>query len=401
MTELFADADRVPRRISLVRLSSDIARTLAGIGRVTVEGEVHDPRTRPGGPVFFTLRDRAAQLRVFCPARRVPHCRTVAGERVAVTGTVQFNNQRGLLQLVADEVVPVGAGAVAAAIEEARARLLADGLIGRAPRPLPRLPARIGVVCGADAAVRADIESVVAARFPGYPVEFVEVAVSGAGAAESITGAVRVLDGRADIDVIVLARGGGDETELLPFSDESLCRAVAGSRTPVVSSIGHERDRPLCDDVADLRCATPSLAAQAVVPSRLALDLELERLLDGARSLLVGAHQRATARMAAIDLPRSLAAGALRAQTRLDMVRARLQAAHPQRLVTRALERLSADRRELDALSPARVLERGYAVVRAADGAVVRRADQVAIGDALELTLAAGRLDARVEGAQA
>jgi exodeoxyribonuclease VII large subunit len=105
--------------------------------------------------------------------------------------------------------------------------------------------------------------------------------------------------------------------------------------------------------------------------------------------------------MAAIDLPRSLAAGALRAQTRLDMVRARLQAAHPQRLVTRALERLSADRRELDALSPARVLERGYAVVRAADGAVVRRADQVAIGDALELTLAAGRLDARVEGAQA
>jgi exodeoxyribonuclease VII large subunit len=397
MSELFAGPDRVPRRVSLVRLSSEIARALAGVGRVTVEGEVHDPRARPGGPVFFMLRDRAAQLRVFCPAARVRHCRTVSGERVAVTGLVQFNNQRGLLQLVADEVVPVGAGAVAAAIAETRARLLAAGLIGRPPRRLPRLPAAIGVVCGADAAVRADIESVVAARFPGYPVEFVEVMVSGPGAAESITGAITALGERPDIEVIVLARGGGDVTELLPFSDESLCRAVASSTTPVVSSIGHERDRPLCDDVADLRCATPSLAAQAVVPSRSELDVELERLLAAAVSALRAVHERASSRLAAIDLPQALGAGAIRAETRLDVARARLHAMHPRRLVTRSVERLAANRRELEALSPTRVLERGYAVVRGADGVVVRRATQVATGDALELTLAVGRVDTRVE----
>jgi exodeoxyribonuclease VII large subunit len=347
--------------------------------------------------VFFTLRDRAAQLRVFCPATRVRHCRTVSGERVAVTGTVQFNNQRGSLQLVAEEVVPVGAGAVAAAIAEARARLVADGLIGRRPRPLPRLPATIGVVCGADAAVRADIESVVAVRFPGYPVVWVEVLVSGPGAAESITDAITMLDARSDIEVIVLARGGGDVTELLPFSDESLCRAVAGSSTPVVSSIGHERDRPLCDDVADLRCATPSLAAQAVVPSRSELDAELGHLVAAARDALISVHRRAAHRFEAIDLSRAMNAGAIRAETRLDVARARMQAAHPLRLMARSAERLAANRRELEALSPTRVLERGYAVARNADGVVVRLAEQVAAGDALDLTLAVGRVSTRVE----
>jgi exodeoxyribonuclease VII large subunit len=395
--ELFRGSERVPRRVSLVRLSGEIARALAGVGRVTVEGEVHDPRARPGGPVFFVLRDRAAQLRVFCPANRVRYCRTVTGERVAVTGTVQFNNQRGSLHLVAEEVVPVGAGAVAAAVAEARARLVADGLIGRPPGPLPRLPAAIGVVCGADAAVRADIESVVDVRFPGYPVVFVEVLVSGPGAAESITNAVLALDAREDVDVIVLARGGGDVTDLLPFSDESLCRAIAGARTPVVSSIGHERDRPLCDDVAALRCATPSLAAQAVVPSRSELEAELARLLAEARGALVAVQQRTQQRLAAIDLRQALAAAAVRAQTRLDVARVRMQAAHPSRLLTRAFDRLDANRRELEALSPARVLERGYAVVRTADGVVVRRADQVAVGDALGLTLAAGHVSTRVE----
>ena len=396
-TELFPDADRPPRQMSLVRLSGEIARSLAQLGRVTVEGEVHDPRVRPGGLVFFTLRDRAAQLSVVCPATRARYCRTVAGERVAVTGSVQFNNQRGSVQLVAEEVVPVGAGAVAAATAETRARLLTEGLLGRPRRPLPRLPATIGVVCGADAAVRADVESVVEARFPGYPVEFVEVTVSGPGAAEAVTGALGALDARDDVEVIVLARGGGNAAELLPFSDESLCRAVAASRTPVVSSIGHERDRPLCDELADLRCATPSLAAQAVVPSRFELESELARLRAAGRAALVAAHERATHRLARVDLRQALTAGAGRAEARLDVARARLRAAHPRARLAGAAERLAALRRELDALSPARVLERGYAIVRTADGTVVRRASQVATGDPLTVGLAHGRLGTRVE----
>jgi len=396
-TELFPDADRAPRQLSLVRLSGEIARSLAQLGRVTVEGEVHDPRARPGGLVFFTLRDRAAQLAVVCPATRARYCRTVAGERVAVTGSVQFNNQRGSVQLVAEEVVPVGEGAVAAATAETRSRLLAEGLLDRPRRALPRLPATIGVVCGADAAVRADIESVVDARFPGYPVEFVEVTVSGPGAAEAITGALGALDARDDVEVIVLARGGGNAAELLPFSDESLCRAVAASRTPVVSSIGHERDRPLCDELADLRFPTPSLAAQAVVPSRSELESELARLRAEGRAAVIAAHERATHRLARVDLRQALTAGAGRAEARLDVALARLRATHPRVRLAGASDRLAALRRELDALSPVRVLERGYAVVRTADGTVVRRASQVSTGDALTVGLAHGRLGTRVE----
>jgi exodeoxyribonuclease VII large subunit len=262
---------------------------------------------------------------------------------------------------------------------------------------LPRLPAAIGVVCGADAAVRADIESVVEARFPGYPVVFVEVAVSGPGAVEALVGGLTALDARDDIEVIVLARGGGSATELLPFSDEALCRAIAAARTPVVSSIGHERDRPLCDELADLRCATPSLAAQAVVPSRHELETDLARLRADARAAAAAVYERAAGRLARVDLRQSLATAAARAESRLDLARARLQAVHPRARIEGSTERLAALRRELDALDPRRVLERGYAVVSAADGTVVRRAGQVAPGDMLDVALAVGRLSSRVE----
>ena len=185
------------RRVSLVRLSAEIARSLADLGRIAVEGEVHKPSRGASGRIWFTLRDRTSQLRVTCPSSRAARCRAVAGERVCVTGSLAYVNDRGELQLVAEEVTPVGAGAIAAAIADARARLRADGLLERQRRPMPRLPTLVGVVCGSDAAVRADIESVVAARFPGYPVEFVEVNVSGPGAAEAVLGAVQRLDRRA------------------------------------------------------------------------------------------------------------------------------------------------------------------------------------------------------------
>ncbi|HZD65237.1 MAG TPA: exodeoxyribonuclease VII large subunit, partial [Acidimicrobiales bacterium] len=164
--------EAVVRRLSLVRLTSEIARSVAQVGRVATEGEVVRPSVRPSGRIWFTLRDRAVQLTVVCPPARARRCRVVHGERVGVTGTLSWSADRGDLRLVADEVVPVGEGAIVAALAETRARLAADGLLDRPRRPLPVLPAAIGVVCGADAAVRADIESVVAVRYPGYPVVF-------------------------------------------------------------------------------------------------------------------------------------------------------------------------------------------------------------------------------------
>ena len=432
-----ADAGR-HRTVTLVRLAAEIARSIASVGRISVEGEVHRPSRTGSGRVYFTLRDRAAQVTVMCPRAKVARCRTVAGERVCVSGLLTWVNERGELQLVAEEVTPVGAGAVAAMVAESRRRLAADGLLERPRRPLPRLPELIGVVCGADAAVRKDIESVVTARFPGYPVDFAETVLSGPGAAVSILSAVESLVQRPGMAVIILARGGGDPTQLLPFSDEDLCRAIAACPVPVVSAIGHEGDRPLCDEVADLRFGTPSLAAAAVVPDHAGLARELVELRargrparsDGSRRSPPDDWQPSTrARRPGPVSP--WPSGRLgHAADQLPFVHPRRQLAESRRRlvaldwrgpsgrrvetagrrfrdvewraplgarVASATERIAADRRHLSALSPSRVLERGYAVVRRPDGRIVRGAHEVAPGQAVDVQLAAGRLTARVE----
>ena len=403
------------RRLSLVRLSAEIAGATAQIGMVAVDGEV--VRAVRRGRIYFTLRDRAAEIGVMCLPARASRCRVVDGERVTVTGRLQWDNSRGQLRLVAEEVVPVGAGAIAAMLAEVRERLEADGLVARPRLPLPRLPRLVGVICGTEAAVRADFESVVAARFPGYPVEFCEVTVAGPGAADAILAALRRLDGRADVDVIVLARGGGDATQLLPWSDETLCRAIAASRTPVVSAIGHHGDRPLCDDVADVRCGTPSIAAAEVIPDRDRLRAELDELRAAAIGVVWEHAQRAAARLQAAAPAGALRMGLSTAAARLDRCAVRLDLVAPGPRLTRAQDHLGrldpagplvartaaagrvlrAERSRLDALNPARVLERGYAVVRQADGQVVRSPDQVADADLLDVSLAGGELRVRVE----
>jgi exodeoxyribonuclease VII large subunit len=394
-TPLF-DAPAEPRRVSLVRLSAELGRAAAAVGRIAVEGEVVKPSQHPGG-VYFSLRDRAAQVSVRCPSARLARCHVMAGERVVVTGSLSWLTDRGQLQLMAEEVAPVGAGAIAALIEEVRGRLTAEGLLDRPRRRIPRLPQAVGVVCGADAAVRADIESVVAERFPGYPMLFVETNVSGPGAAEAVAGALEVLDARPEVEVVVLARGGGDAAQLLPFSDEVLCRAVAACGTPVVSAIGHQGDRPLCDEVADLRCGTPSLAAAAVVPSRAELEAELDGLLARAAEAVGASSARAGERLARIEPAGALRAGLDTARARCGHAAGRLALVHPARRMPSAAERLGAARRHADALSPVRVLERGYAVVRDADGRVVRDPTRVYRGDAVDVQVARGRFTARVE----
>ncbi|HEX2064814.1 MAG TPA: exodeoxyribonuclease VII large subunit [Acidimicrobiales bacterium] len=256
-----------------------------------------------------------------------------------------------------------------------------------------------------------------AARFPGYPVRYVSTNVSGPGAADAVIEALRVLDARPEIEVIVLARGGGDAAQLLPFSDEALCRAVCESRTPVVSAIGHDGDRPLCDEVADLRCGTPSLAASAVVPNRAELERELTLLMARARATAEHRAEVAGARLRAVDRHGALRSGLDVAAARLRQAAARRRLVHPGRAVAAASdrlarvdwrapvhrrtaqerERLAARARHLEALSPARVLERGYAVVRRADGSVLRRSSDASAGDAIQVQLAWGRLGARVE----
>ena len=414
--QLWDEGNGAVRRLTLVRLSSEIARSLSNVGRVAVEGEVVHPKQHPGG-VYFSLRDRAVQISVRCPASRLGRCRAVAGERVLVTASLSWSPDRGHLQLVAEEVLPVGEGAIAAAINERRARLAADGLLDRPRRRVPRLPAMIGVVCGSEAAVRDDVDSVVAHRFPGYPMAYAVTNVAGPGAAEAVTEALRHLDARPEVEVIVLARGGGDAAQLLPFSDETLCRAICEAATPVVSAIGHHGDSPLCDEVADLRFATPSLAAAAVVPSRDELHAEVDRMRDQVRAVVERRVGSAVDRLASVVPEDALRTGFQVAVGRLREASNRLRLVQPARSIATAAarlerldwreplarrvrgeqERISALDRHLEALSPARVLERGYAVVRNAEGAVLRDAGQVRPGEAIDVRLAAGQLGARVE----
>ncbi|HLI00627.1 MAG TPA: exodeoxyribonuclease VII large subunit [Acidimicrobiales bacterium] len=406
-----------PRRVTLVKLSAELGRFAAATGLLAVEGEVHRPTLSKGGRVYFTLRDRAAQVTVTVPRSKMQRSRVVAGERVLVVGRLEWLSDRGQLQMVADEVSPVGAGAIAAMLAETRRRLGRDGLLDRPRRPLPLLPRRVGVVCGADAAVRRDIEAVVAQRFPGYPVHFEETTVSGPGAAVSILDGLSRVVRRPGVDVVIVARGGGDATSLLPWSDEEVCRAVAACPLPVVSAIGHEGDRPLCDEVADARCGTPSIAAGLVIPDRAVLTARLDAALEAAGARAGAVADRAGHVLAALAPARALDSGLLRAEGRLARAGQRLADAHPRRQLDAAERRLAAvdwrrpvtyqlgeaagrlraDARHLHALDPRRVLARGFAVVTGPDGRVVRRASDLGAGDVIGVELSAGRVAARVE----
>jgi exodeoxyribonuclease VII large subunit len=405
----------VALELSLFKLLTEVSRRLNDIGLVSVQGEVYRPRDDRGSNTYFTLRDRNAQVSVVVPASRRAFAHCKEGTRVAVTGFLQFRNEQGQLQLRASEVVPVGDGAVATLIAEIRERLRTDGLLDRTPRPLPILPAAIGVVCGKDAAVRRDIESVRAVRFPNYPVVFQETTVSGPGASESIMQAMNELCANSEIHVIVLARGGGDATQLLAFSDETLCRHIAACPVPVVSAIGHEEDRPLSDMVADQRAGTPSIAAALVVPhfgeltARLtgsrdsctrALDRRMDRCSNAMnsiewRSAIERRVGRSGAQLAAVDwthaLDRSLSNSSMRVATVSwrDRVPARA-AQHAQHLAGLA--------RQVELLAPQRILDRGYAVVRRASREVVRDAGSVALDESLVVTVATGTLQVRVVG---
>ncbi|HVT78587.1 MAG TPA: exodeoxyribonuclease VII large subunit [Acidimicrobiales bacterium] len=390
-----AGAGGEARRVSLVRLAGEISRGLSPIGRIAVDGEVHSAKAY-NARRYFTLRDRNARISVTVAARNVRHCKIQDGEAVRVVGTLNWDTTRGELRLDAQSVDPRGEGAVAAVIAEARERLEKEGVLNRARRPLPLLPRVVGVICGQEAAVRKDIESVISARFAGYPVVFRQSLVSGGAAPAALIDAVLDLDERDEVEVIVIARGGGDATELLPFSDEELCRTVASCATPTVSAIGHDGDRPLLDDVADHRCGTPSIAAALVIPSEADLRNELDSWLLRVTETAFAQLARAEARLDGEAPARALRAGLDGAALRLERAANRLDAAHPRSRVKAADAQLLGFTATLEALDPVRVLERGYAVVRDAAGTVVRDASQIASGDAVRVSLAHGSFAADV-----
>jgi len=380
-----------------------VADWLARLPTLWIEGEVTELRRHDRwASVFFTLKDPAEGdcVPALLPRRTFDALKLGLsdGERVHVYGRPELYAAKGEFRLRILSIERFGLGAHLAALERLKLALAADGLFDSArKRPLPRFPRRIGLVTGNDAAAKRDVLSTITARFPAAQILVSETLVQGPRAAAGIVEALAAIAAADDVDVIVLARGGGSFDDLLPFSDERVVRAVAACPVPVVSAVGHEQDIPLCDLAADVRASTPTMAGRLVVPDL----VELRRDLGRARGSLERCVRRAFERDREV-LRRahgSLERGARRAldrdASRLSLLRDRLRR-EPALLVERrrvGVERAGA---RLAALSPRATLERGYAIVRA-DAGIVRSADSLAAGERVEVELAAGGFGAVVE----
>ena len=322
------------------------------------------------------------------------------GSRVVVHGQFDFYAARGSLSFRVDQLHPVGLGELLARLERLRRLLAAEGLTAAArKKPLPFLPRAVGLITGRASAAESDVLANARARWPAVRFRIENTAVQGMTAVPQIIEALQRLDAAPGVDVIVLARGGGSVEDLLPFSDEALCRAVSQCRTPVVSAIGHEPDHPIVDDVADVRCSTPTDAGKRVVPDAAAENRAVEQLRARARRALTGWVDTETARLsrltAAAVLRDPLSPIGRRAE---EVGRARQRG---RAVVAATLDGLGRDlahrRSQLLALGPAATLARGYAVVQVGPH-ILRSVDQGPTGAELRIRVADGAILATSAG---
>lgn len=385
-------------------VSQKISSWIGKLGWVWMDGQVAQLSRRPGSAtVFLTLRDPSADLSVTVTANRdvldtgAPLLEE--GARVIVHAKPEWFAQRGTLSLRADTIRQVGLGELLARLEQLKKLLHAEGLFDpRRKRKPPFLPHRIGLVTARASAAERDVVTNARRRWPAVDFRVIPVTIQGPTAVPSIIGALQTLDADDSVDVIILARGGGSVEDLLPFSDEALCRAVFACRTPVISAIGHEPDTPLVDFVADLRASTPTDAAKRVVPD-LAEELKLIsqarlRVTNAVRHRIDREQQRldAVRSRPALARPHALVD---RLSDDLDQLKQRAHRAMAHR-VQRAESELEHTVARLRALSPAATLERGYAIVQRANGKVARDASKVKNGEEVRLRLAKGELKATV-----
>jgi exodeoxyribonuclease VII large subunit len=413
---------------------------------VRVVGEVSGLHRASSGHVYFTLKDEREDALVDCVMYRGATSRggsrLAEGERVVVEGRVTVYAPRGRLQLVLEAVLEAGRGELLEALERLKAKLQAEGLFERErKKPLPREPKRIAVLTSRDGAAIHDICRVAFSR-GAVSILLVPTPVQGQGAGERIARAVRWTDRLPGIDAIVVTRGGGSLEDLSAYNDEVLVRAIAEAKTPIVTAVGHEVDTSLCDLVADVRAATPSQAAELLVPDsrerlealehlgeRLARGMRhrltrnreqlvrLERRLGEPRRRLLEEAQRIDDALS--HLERAILRHLKRDRERLVADSRKLDAQHPRRVLGAAREQLApllprldaAMRRRiesskgelgsaaarLDAMSPLAVLARGYALATTREGRVLRRATELAVGDAFKVRLEEGSVSARVE----
>ena len=388
--------------LPLRRISQAVAEWIGRLGEVWIEGQVAQFTRRPGVNTYFlTLRDTDANISMAVTCHRSVLIEPLAeGARVVLRARPDFYAERGTLSLRATEIRQVGLGELLARIARLRQLLAAEGLFAAERKQrLPFLPRRIGLITGRASAAERDVVENVRRRLPGAMFVIENTATQGTNAVTEIVAALKRLDGQPEVDVIVIARGGGSVEDLLPFSNEALIRTVAACRTPVVSAIGHDVDQPLLDLVADVAASTPTDAAKLVVPD---LTEESMRLADARRRLRATIHRRLdTEAQLMAGLPQRLrrcvqtliadgesatARGRTLLRTRLDSLLHLAELENAQ-LLARVIS-----------LSPQAVLDRGYAVVANGDGELIRAADQVSADDELLVRVGRGQFGVRALG---
>ncbi len=388
-------------------LSMKISDYVDKMSPLWVEGQIVQLNRRAGMSwAYLTLRDTdvdmSLSVSIPVPALDALAAPPDAGARVVVHAKPTFWTKRGALQLEARQIRHVGVGELLARLEHLKSVMRSEGLFepGR-KTPLPFLPATIGLICGRNTAAERDVVMNVRRRWPAARFEIRNVSVQGPTTVAGVSEALAELDGLPQVQVIVIARGGGSFEDLLPFSNEALVRAVASARTPVVSAIGHETDTPLLDYVADYRASTPTHAATRIVPdqqeelrglastygrARAALQrriTEQRRRLEATMSRPVMADRQAIISAYRRDIETSAERGRHRVTT----------------LVSRESDRVAGLARHLRAVSPQHTLERGYAVVRHSDGAIVRDIAEVEADELLRVTVARGDFGVRTVAA--
>ena len=377
-----------------------------------VAGEVTNLSRSQAGHLFFTLSETTAGSKSAGGALRCAFFRQYSagvaveqGESVLVHGRVSLYADRGDLQFYVDALQPEGTGVLEAEFQRLFERLKGDGLFdpGR-KRPLPLYPRTVGVVTSAAGAVWHDIQSVMARRWPMAGLLLAPAAVQGDGAAASIARAIEELDALAadfddvDLDVIIVARGGGSAEDLWAFNDERVARAIFASETPVVSAVGHETDTTLADYVADVRASTPSAAAELIVPDEREERVRISALLAASGYALSGREEQARGQLAGLSERMERRSPDLESERiRVERSLSQAHAFAPQRLARERAVVASTGGR-LQALSPLATLARGYAIVQDADGGVVERAKALTAGQQVRLRFQDGAAAAEITG---
>jgi exodeoxyribonuclease VII large subunit len=399
---MFETSSESPAPVRVV--SEAIKDYVDRLGPIWIEGEISELNERSGMMAFMRLRDTSVDMSisVMCHKSVIATVKPLPDNaRVVLYAKPSFYTKNGSLSFSAREIRQVGVGELLARLEALKNLLASEGLFDSDRKvALPLLPKVIGLICGRNTDAEKDVVENAKRRWPSVQFEIREVTVQGAAAVSEVSDALRELEANKDVEVIIITRGGGSFEDLLPFSDEALVRLAASCTTPIVSAIGHEKDAPLLDLVADYRASTPTDAAKRVVPDIAEEIATIDALRDRARRTLVNRINLEATKIANFRNRPVMKDPHLLITTQADIIaglrdRSNRSFAHQLKLAKEELKQIKA---RVRALSPQATLDRGYSVVQLADGHIVTDPKKLKQGDLLRLRLAKGETQATATG---